>query len=99
MRVRALLREATGLDLNEATVTRAVKRRMLALGLARRADYDALLGAGELAALIEEVVVPESWMFRDAEAFAVATAFLQERLLRTRSVRMLSIPCAGGEEP
>ena len=46
-------------------------------------------------------------MFRDPDAFAVATSFVQARLARMaerdpnhqRVVRILSIPCAGGEEP
>ena len=93
------LREATGLNLAPAIVARAVKARMAGLGLHRPDDYLGLLAGAELQALIELVVVPESWMFRDPEAFAAATAFVRERLRRGRPQRILSIPCAGGEEP
>ena len=92
------LRQATGLDLDQATVARALKRRMQAHEIDAPDRYEALLDGAELAALIEEVVVPESWMFRDPEAFTLAAAFLRERSAGGRA-RILSLPCAGGEEP
>ena len=98
MSAEARLRQATGLDLDGATVARALKRRMRALDLDAAASYEALLDGDELNALIEEVVVPESWMFRDPEAFSVAAGFLRERVANGRA-RILSLPCAGGEEP
>ena len=101
MSARALLQQATGLNLSEADAARAVARRMATLGMADEAAYLRLLAPAELTALIELVVVPESWMFRDAEAFAAATHFVQQRLQAAplRAVRIASIPCAGGEEP
>ncbi|AVR96056.1 CheR family methyltransferase [Pseudoduganella armeniaca] len=100
MKALALLRQATGLNLSRATVERAVRQRMEALGATDQQAYQAQLTQDELAALIELVVVPESWLFRDAQGFAVATAFAKARLAAgARLVRLLSIPCAGGEEP
>lgn len=101
MTVRALLQEATGLNLSPAIVERAVKQRMASLALRQREDYPALIAGDELKALVELVVVPESWMFRDPGAFAAATAFVRRRLAARpeRQLRILSIPCAGGEEP
>ncbi len=100
MKTLALLREATGLNLTRTTVERAVKQRMEALGVDDRKLYTAQLDRQELAALVELVVVPESWLFRDPQAFAVAAEFARARLAEGgRLVRMLSIPCAGGEEP
>ena len=101
MNARELLQRESGLDLSEQTVDRALRDRMAKIGVADTADYLQRISPEELAALIELVVVPESWMFRDAEAFVAATAFVQRRLAeRTdRVVRILSIPCAGGEEP
>ena len=49
--------------------------------------------------LIELVVVPESWLFRDPQAFYATVELVQERWARGRATRILSIPCAGGEEP
>jgi chemotaxis protein methyltransferase WspC len=101
MSARELLQRASGLDLNEQTVDRALRERMTKCGITDTAEYLLQISPDELAALIELVVVPESWMFRDAEAFAAATAFVRCRLAERpdRIVRILSIPCAGGEEP
>ncbi|NHZ89131.1 methyltransferase domain-containing protein [Massilia sp. CCM 8733] len=103
MSARDRLQQVTGLNLTEAIVERAVERRMQALALADALAYQRLLAtsAQEMTALTELVVVPESWMFRDAEAFVAATAFIARRLEAggARPVRILSVPCAGGEEP
>ncbi|MCE3604808.1 protein-glutamate O-methyltransferase CheR [Massilia sp. P8910] len=103
MKARDLLQRVTGLNLTESVVGRAVERRMQALALDDTHAYECLLanGAAELGALTELVVVPESWMFRDAEAFVAATAFIERRLAAkpARPLRILSVPCAGGEEP
>lgn len=101
MSARRLLQEATGLDISEADAERAVRERMARLGMADRRAYLRALAADELSALTELVVVPESWLFRDAGAFSAATDFVLRRLaLRPgRIVRLLSLPCAGGEEP
>ncbi|HWJ94121.1 MAG TPA: protein-glutamate O-methyltransferase CheR, partial [Telluria sp.] len=74
---------------------------MRELGLSRRADYVARLCGREVDELAELVVVPESWMFRDPVAFACATTHVRERLARQpgHAPRILSAPCAGGEEP
>ncbi|NHZ38005.1 CheR family methyltransferase, partial [Massilia rubra] len=103
MKARDLLQQVTGLNLTETVVGRAVERRMQAIALADALAYERLLAtsAQELSALTELVVVPESWMFRDAEAFVAATAFIVRRLdaSAARPLRILSVPCAGGEEP
>jgi chemotaxis protein methyltransferase WspC len=77
---------------------------MTSLGLRSKADYErALLGSGdELQALVEEVVVPESWFFRDDRPFEVLADFAREGWLANPGrppLAALSVPCAGGEEP
>ncbi|MFM9437481.1 chemotaxis methyl-accepting protein methylase, partial [Janthinobacterium sp. CG_23.3] len=101
MKAQALLRQATGLNLSKASAERAVRQRMELRAIADSDHYLAGLGADELAELVELVVVPESWLFRDPQAFHAATAFVQQRLAGAgvRPVRILSLPCAGGEEP
>jgi chemotaxis protein methyltransferase WspC len=93
------LRAATGLDLGVATVERAVRERMRAVGAG--IDYDPQPGTPEFDALVDLVVVPESWILRDPAVFETALRFVQARLLTRpgRQVRVLSLPCAGGEEP
>lgn len=99
------LKQATGLDLSRAAVSAAVRQRMKDGATAHQAAYDqqALQDADELHALIDQLVVPETWFFRDAEAFTAAVAWVQQKLAsgpgRTRPLRLLSIPCASGEEP
>jgi chemotaxis protein methyltransferase WspC len=101
MNARELLRQASGLVLDQPTVERALRERMASCAITDIDRYQETITPAELAALIELVVVPESWMFRDPEAFAAATAFVQRRLAAypQRQVRILSLPCAGGEEP
>lgn len=97
---QALLRQATGLNLSKAAAERAVRQRMEQCGAGDSERYLEELGAAELAELVELVVVPESWMFRDAQAFHAATGFVRQRLAAGAGpVRILSLPCAGGEEP
>jgi chemotaxis protein methyltransferase WspC len=104
--VEPLLRQWIGLDVatvGEAALQRAVRNRMEALGIDRAADYADRVATDEPErdALVEEVVVAESWFFRDPQVFefvsrfAVTLAGLPGRL----PVRILSAPCAAGEEP
>ncbi|KQW94051.1 methyltransferase [Massilia sp. Root418] len=105
MTARAMLRRATGLTVSKSAADRAVRERMEITGETDREHYLAALTPAELGELVELVVVPESWLFRDPQAFQVAVQFVQERLARqaagapARPVRILSVPCAGGEEP
>ena len=101
MTARELLQRETGLDLSDSAADRALTARMTKLGQSDPAQYLRSIGPEELKALIELVVVPESWMFRDPEAFFAVVRFVRERLVQApqRVVRILSIPCAGGEEP
>jgi chemotaxis protein methyltransferase WspC len=54
----------------------------------------------QLQALIEAVVVPETWFFRDAEAFNALAKLACAQLLDQpfKPVRILSMPCSTGEE-
>lgn len=98
MKVLATLRRMTGLNLARSTVEHAVKRRMDATGQTVRKAYVDALDEAELRELVELVVVPESWLFRDPLAFSAAVEHVRSRQA-TKLVRILSVPCAGGEEP
>jgi chemotaxis protein methyltransferase WspC len=101
MNLHQLLKNGTGLVLSDEAVERAVRERMQRLGVCARQDYAPLPGTPEFEALVDLVTVPESWMFRDPEVFETALRFLQQRLLSHpgRQLAVLSLPCAGGEEP
>lgn len=102
----ALLARWIGLDpdtVGSASIARAVRTRMDALGvgdpavIVERADSD----AAERDRLVEEVVVGESWFFRDPQVFAFVCRFATTlaALPGRTPIRILSVPCAGGEEP
>jgi chemotaxis protein methyltransferase WspC len=100
---------AEWIGLNPGTVgstliARAVKLRMNELRLAEVEAYASLLGRSdaEVEALIEEVVIPESWFFRDATPFRMLQEYVQGGWVSNPArppLRVLSIPCAAGEEP
>jgi chemotaxis protein methyltransferase WspC len=99
--VQSMLHAATGLTLSKSTVDRAIRNRMEKTAAANQDVYLEKMTPEELTALVELVVVPESWFYRDQQAFHAATEFLRGRLAAfgNRPMRILSIPCAGGEEP
>jgi chemotaxis protein methyltransferase WspC len=104
--VERLLREWIGIDpgsVGTASIERACRRRMEARGLVDPQAYATLAGDDltERDALVEEVVVAESWFFRDPQVFDfVARLAAALTTLPGRSpVRILSAPCASGEEP
>jgi chemotaxis protein methyltransferase WspC len=55
----------------------------------------------ERLALVEALVVPETWFFRDREAFVALARLANQKLARdpARVLRVLSVPCSSGEEP
>lgn len=97
-----MLRQTTGLDLCPDTVNSAMRKRMRQRHIRDISSYvaEAVRDQEEFGSLIDLVVVPETWFFRDAEAFAVAAQFALDRHAATGApVRILSAPCASGEEP
>ena len=102
LRIQRLLREATSLDLSPAAVETAMRKRMKQRHVDDLSAYaaDAALDKEEIGALIDLVVVPETWFFRDAEAFSAAAGFARRIAVSAgRAARILSVPCASGEEP
>jgi chemotaxis protein methyltransferase WspC len=100
--LQTIVQRASGLHLDEATVSRAALRRMEMLALTSVVPYIARIqaDAAEMAELIELLVVPETWLFRDPEAFSAAAQFaLGRQAALGRPLRVLSLPCATGEEP
>ncbi|SHK06055.1 chemotaxis protein methyltransferase WspC [Roseomonas rosea] len=102
--IEALLKERIGLDaasLGGSGVGRAVRARQEACDLQDVEAYGALLrqSPAELQALVEAVVVPETWFFRDPGAFEVMARLVRERSASGRRTRLMSLPCSTGEEP
>ncbi len=107
LRVTTLLKERMGLDaasIGTAAIERAVQVRLTTCGASDEEAYWEHLSTSEaeLQELIEAVVVPETWFFRDREAFAALTSIARAaRSSRATQepFRVLSLPCATGEEP
>ena len=107
LRIEQLLREKIGLDVKSVgptLVERAVRLRIKRLGLKSNDDYAAYFRKtpGELAELIEGVVVTETWFFREEESFKMLVKHLYEEWIPRnlgKQIRILSIPCSTGEEP
>ena len=103
----AFLKDRIGLDVasvGEAIIERAVRQRCSASHSADSDAYWQLLNgsADEQQALIEAVIVPETWFFRYPESFATLGKLAMARLAElggVRPLRILSLPCSTGEEP
>ena len=101
-----LLRNWIGLDastIGTPSLARAIRGRMDALGVGDPEAYAATVRSdpAERDRLVEEVIVAESWFFRDRQVFNfVADVAVTLASLPGRSpVRILCAPCASGEEP
>jgi len=99
MTAQAMLHQVTGLTVSKSTADRAVRQRMEQTGATDSDAYLEQITPGEMTQLVELVVVPESWLFRDPQAFYATVELVRERWSRGRITRIASIPCAGGEEP
>lgn len=106
-RIEDRLRDKIGLDpasVGPGLIQRAIRQRMQSLGLKRLEDYQRSLehSPAEWNELVESVVVPETWFFRDPEPLAAFVRLVREEWLpahATARLRLLSIPCSTGEEP
>jgi chemotaxis protein methyltransferase WspC len=105
--IAALLKEKMGLDaesIGVAAVERAVRERLAAREMADAQLYWKELRASEqeLQELIEAIVVPETWFFRDPAAFGALVRVVHEEWMPRHpqgTLRILSLPCSTGEEP
>ncbi|NES98106.1 MAG: chemotaxis protein [Desertifilum sp. SIO1I2] len=105
--IEALLQTKMGLDANlggRSAIALRIQERMRQCNLTEIEDYSRLVAASveELDTLVESVVVPETWFFRDRESYNRLTQFIKQEWLpqhRNRTLRILSVPCSTGEEP
>ena len=86
------------------TLQRAVGKRLESSGLDDSEAYLELLLSSpqEQQNLVELVVVPETWFFRDRQPFVHLRAHIKTLIaggLPSQPLRLLSAPCASGEEP
>ena len=98
------LETSIGLDLESvgmAKLKSAVAGRMRERGLRDPAEYCLLLSRDpeEQEHVIEEMVVPETWFFRDQGPFDLLAGLCSPGQAGPTPLRILSLPCATGEEP
>ena len=98
--VAKLVLTKAGLDpalVSDVQLDAAMRRRTMKVCAFEGADYGAVLSSdlAEQQAFLEELLVRESWFFRDRSPFALVKAQARQR---PRPLRILSAPCANGEE-
>ncbi|MBA4395841.1 MAG: hypothetical protein C0394_00405 [Syntrophus sp. (in: bacteria)] len=105
--IEKILTDTLGLDLasmGKGFLERTLEGLLKKSGCSSLENYVARLKSspGEEEKIIEAVVVPETWFFRDHGPFDylqryIITHWRQET--RTEKIRILSVPCSTGEEP
>lgn len=99
-----LLRETIGLSMETvgaSVIRHALKRRMTACAISDLHAYWAFVtgSPAERQELVDAVIVPETWFFRDREAFGAMVRHISENRPANRPLKLLSLPCSTGEEP
>ncbi|KGF73596.1 chemotaxis protein CheR [Neosynechococcus sphagnicola sy1] len=99
--IATLLSQKIGFDSSSITlkrIARAIATRQAISGLSDPQTYLMRVQAScvELDALIEELVVPETWFFRDSKPFEYLQHYVADS---ARRWQILSVPCSTGEEP
>jgi len=105
-RIETLLNREIGLcarSIGSTAIESGVRGRMLACGMLSVDEYLQLLTGSleERRALVEDIVVSETWFFRDEDVFRVLTEYVNGAWRRAHPeavLRVLSLPCATGEE-
>lgn len=104
--IEQILRQRIGLhaaSVGRSAISSAVGRRMAARKIESVHKYYQYLTAypDELCELIETVVIPETWFFRDGRPFQVLKKIVAQFAAQRpgQQLRALSVPCATGEEP
>ncbi len=96
-----LLAQRTGLNIKvcaEAQIDSVLRQRMKCLEIGDSGDYlkNICQNSEELQELVEELTVSETWFFRDRLPFELLA---EEAQKKRGEIRILSAPCATGEEP
>ena len=106
--IKKLLHQKIGLNassIGDSSIERAVKHRLASNSITEVKEYYELLlkNVEELNDLVEEIVVPETWFFRNQTPFDAFNDYvvttIQPKLEDNQVIRILSLPCSTGEEP
>lgn len=96
------LKKAMGLHaptVGMMTVSSAIDKRMRACQINDDTQYlnTIISDKAEMKQLIEAVLIPETWFFRESQPYEYILRYLRNN--QYRKVNILSIPCSSGEEP
>ncbi|MDH5191122.1 MAG: chemotaxis protein CheR [Gammaproteobacteria bacterium] len=106
--IESLLKKTMGLNsvsVGSATISRAVQKRMNSRGEPDINAYyhEIIHSRSELDKLIDEVIIPETWFFRDNKPFQALDQIVKDKYKKEttkgKKIRILSAPCSTGEEP
>lgn len=105
--IELLIKQKIGLDANiigSQNIARAINNRRLHCNNCSLDDYWQLLRTSEqeFNQLIEKLVIPETWFFRDTQPFELLKNHARSvwlNNLKYTKIKGLSIPCSTGEEP
>lgn len=105
--IERMLQRGIGLDalaIGSSLISLSVRTRMKKRGIKTVAEYAEVVAESEpeFQALVEEIVVPETWFFRDPEAFKLLGEWAVREWLPNNAygiLRVISMPCSTGEEP
>ncbi|MGQ4647056.1 CheR family methyltransferase [Lyngbya aestuarii] len=105
--IEAFLRKKIGLEvlaIGSSTIAHILQQRLAVCGLPNLEVYLRKLQTStvELEALVEDIVVSETWFFRDREAYRYLKKYVQlewQPSYPNSVLRILSLPCSTGEEP
>lgn len=105
--IENLLSKKIGVDCNiigSRKIAKVIENRCSACSISDLKTYFQLLqtSSEEFTELVEQIVVPETYFFRDRKSFDFLINFVKTQWL-TKSghgtLRLLSVPCSTGEEP
>ncbi|GMQ87351.1 MAG: protein-glutamate O-methyltransferase CheR [Gammaproteobacteria bacterium] len=105
--IEQLLKHKMGLHsstVGSSTVAQAVEQRMRDCSIKTVTEYRTVVSqsATEMNALIDTVVIPETWFYRDRSPFTAFSDWVKQEWVAqnpAQTLRILSIPCSTGEEP
>jgi len=105
--IATLLHQQIGIDpqiIGDRKIARAIETRRVACRLSDTDAYLKILQSStqEFDQLVEQIVVPETWFFRDRKPFDFLVNFVRSEWLPksgAAKLRVLSVPCSTGEEP
>jgi chemotaxis protein methyltransferase WspC len=105
--IEAMLSQKIGVDfkiIGSNKIAKIVENRRSTCGLADLKGYLQLLQTSpeEFTELVEQIVVPETYFFRDRKPFDFLISYIRSEWSAKSShsiLRVLSVPCSTGEEP